>query len=262
MASRKEQKEKLRAERLAREASEQAQARRRRLVQYGAGAGLLAVIVVVAAIVISQSGSGGSGAGAGGDVADASLVSKQLQGIPQNDTVLGDPKAKVSVIEYGDLQCPVCQQFSVQVAPEIISNLVRKGTADYEFRQWTIIGLAPHQQSTAAAKAALAAGQQNRYWNFIELFYRNQGQEESGYVTDSFLTSIAKAAGVKDIAKWNTDRSSSKWDSILSRDDQQAKGFGFTGTPSILVQGPGGRKTFTATIPSASQIEAAVKSVQ
>jgi protein-disulfide isomerase len=259
MATRKEQKERLRAERLAREASEQAAARRKRLVQYGALAGLLALVVVAALIVVSQNNGGGeaTGAGAGGDVADASLVAKQLKGVPQNDTVLGDPKAKVSVIEYGDLQCPVCKEFSFQVSPQIISNVVRKGTATYEFRQWTIIG----PQSITAAKAALAAGEQGRYWNFIEVFYRNQGTENSGYVTDDFLTSIAEGAGVEDIDRWNADRASKRWDSILSRNDTQAKGFGFTGTPSILVEGPGGRKTF-ATIPSASQIEAAVKSVE
>jgi protein-disulfide isomerase len=258
MASRKEQKDKLRAERLAREDSEQAAARRRRLVQYGALAGLLALVVVVALIIVSQNNGGGAtGAGAGGDVADTSLVAKQLQGIPQNGTVLGDPKAKVSVIEYGDLQCPVCKEFSFQVSPEVISNVVRKGTATYEFRLWNIIG----PESVTAAKAALAAGEQGRYWNFIELFYRNQGTENSGYVTDSFLTPIAEGAGVKDIDKWNSDRSSSKWDSILKRNASQAQGLGFTGTPSILVEGPGGRKTF-ATIPSAPQIEAAVKAVQ
>jgi protein-disulfide isomerase len=257
MASRKEQKEQLRADRLAREAEEQAAARRKRLVQYGALAGLLAVVVVAALIIASQNNSGsGSGAGAGGDVADVSLVNNQLKGIPQNGLVLGDPKAKVKVIEFGDLQCPVCKEFSFQVAPDIISQIVRKGQATYEFRPWDIIG----PQSPIASKAAFAAGEQGRGWSFIELFYRNQGTENSGYVTDSFLTSIATGAGVKDLNKWNSDRSSSKWDSTLSKNDGDAKGLGFTGTPSILVEGPGGRKPFT-TIPSISQIEAAVKSV-
>src|SRR5215213_8741762 len=102
MASRKGQKEKLKAERLAREAEAQARARRKRVVQYAALAGLFAVVVVAALIIASQNNRDeASGAGAGEDVADASLVSKQLKGIPQQDTVLGDPKAKVSVIEYG-----------------------------------------------------------------------------------------------------------------------------------------------------------------
>jgi protein-disulfide isomerase len=258
MASRKDQKEQLRAQRLARENEEQAAARRKRLVQYGALAGLLAVVVVAALIIASQNNSSdSSGAGAGGDVADVSLVENQLKGLPQNGLVLGDPKAKVSVIEFGDLQCPVCKEFSFQVAPDIISQIVRKGDANYEFRPWDIIG----PQSPIASRAAYAAGEQGRGWSFVELFYRNQGEENSGYVTDSFLTSIAKGAGVKDLDKWNSDRSdNSKWDPLLSKNDSDAKSLGFTGTPSVLVEGPGGKKPFT-TIPTVSQIEAAVKSV-
>jgi protein-disulfide isomerase len=258
MASRKDQKEQLRAQRVAKEQEEQAAARRKRLVQYGALAGLLAVVVVAALIIASQNNSSdSSGAGAGGDVADVSLVDNQLKGLPQNGLVLGDPKAKVSVIEFGDLQCPVCKEFSFQVAPDIISQIVRKGDANYEFRPWDIIG----PQSPIASRAAYAAGEQGRGWSFIELFYRNQGTENSGYVTDSFLTSIAKGAGVKDLNKWNRDRSdNSKWDPLLSKNDSDAKSLGFTGTPSILVEGPGGKKPFT-TIPTVSQIEAAVKSV-
>jgi len=258
VASRKDQKEQLRAQRLAKEQEDQAAARRKRLVQYGALAGLLAVVVVAALIIASQNNSSdSSGAGAGGDVADVSLVDDQLKGLPQNGLVLGDPKAKVSVIEFGDLQCPVCKEFSFQVAPDIISQIVRKGQANYEFRPWDIIG----PQSPIASKAAYAAGEQGRGWSFIELFYRNQGEENSGYVTDSFLTSIAQGAGVKDLDKWNSDRSdNSKWDPLLQGNDSDAKSLGFSGTPSILVEGPGGKKPFT-TIPTVSQIAAAVKSV-
>jgi protein-disulfide isomerase len=259
MASRKEQKEQLRAQRVAREQEEQAAARRRRLIQYGALAGLLAIVVVAALIIVSQNNSSdSSGAGAGGDVADVSLVQDQLKGIPQSGLVLGDPRAKVSVIEFGDLQCPVCKEFSFQVAPDIISQIVRPGDAKYEFRPWDIIG----PQSPIASRAAYAAGEQGSGWNFIELFYRNQGTENSGYVTDSFLTSIANGAGVKDMNKWNSDRNdNSKWDPLLQKNDSEAKSLGFTGTPSILVEGPGGKKPFT-TIPTVSQIQAAVKSVQ
>ena len=53
-----------------------------------------------------------------------------------------------------------------------------------------------------AGAAALAAGEQGAGWNYLELFYRNQGEENSGYATDEFLTAVAKAAGVKNIATW------------------------------------------------------------
>jgi protein-disulfide isomerase len=252
MASRKEEKERLREERLAQEADERAKERRRRLLQYGSAAGFLAICVVAVLIVVSQTGGG-----SGGDTSleDTSLVDQQLHGIPQSGTVLGEKKAKVTVVEFGDLQCPVCKAFSEQVAPSLISDVVRKGTANYDFRQWTIIG----PQSQDAAKAALAAGEQGRYWNFVELFYRNQGQENSGYVTDAFLESIARGVGVPDIAKWNQDRQSPKWDAVLQRSDGEAKSLGFTGTPSVLVEGPGGRKTLS--VPTLGQIESAIRAV-
>src|SRR5262245_35655687 len=117
MASRKEQKERLRTERLAREAQEQAKQRRQRLIQYGSAAAFLAVCVVAVLIIVSQSGSDNS---AGNGSKDAALIEQQLKGIPQHGTVLGDPKAKVTVVEFGDLQCPVCQAFSVETAPGLI----------------------------------------------------------------------------------------------------------------------------------------------
>lgn len=254
MASRKEQKERLRAERLAREAREQSRERCQRLVQYGSAAAFLAIAVVVVLIVVSQSGGGSGGSG----TQDASLIEKQLRGIPQHGTVLGDPQAKVTVVEFGDLQCPVCQEFSVQTAPGLISDVVRKGTASYEFRQYTIIG----PQSTDAAKAALAAGEQNRYWNFIELFYRNQGTENSGYVTDSFLESIARGAGVPDIAKWNRDRRSSKWDAELAKVQRETQALGINATPTIMVEGPGGNRVVGAGVLPLTQIESAIQSVE
>jgi protein-disulfide isomerase len=258
MASRKEQKEQLRADRLRREAEEQATRRRQRLIQSGSGAAFLAICVVAVLIIVSQSGGGGSGAGAGGDVQDVSLVQKQLKGIPQHGTVLGDPKSTVTVVEFGDLQCPVCKVFSFQISPSLISDVVRKGTANYEFRQFTVI----NQDSVPAAKAALAAGEQGRYWNFIELFYRNQGEEGTHYVTDDYLTKIATGAGVPDIDKWNADRNSSKWDSTLSKVQRDAQSLGLNATPSIVVEGPGGRRVVGSGVIPLSQIEGAIKSVE
>jgi hypothetical protein len=95
---------------------------------------------------------------------------------------------------------------------------------------------------------------------YIELFYRNQGQENSGYVTDDFMTAIPKGAGVPDISKWDSGRGSSKWPPELASINSQANQLGFTGTPSVYVQGPKGRKVFT-NVPTPAEVEAAIKAV-
>jgi protein-disulfide isomerase len=254
VASRKDQKERLRAERLRKEAQAQAQQRRRRLVQFGGGGAFVAICIVAVLVVVSQSGGEAS---AGSGTQGAGSIERQLNGIPQRGTVLGDPKAKVTVIEYGDLQCPVCKQFSLDVAPGLISDLVSKGAANYEFRQFTIIGA----DSSKAAKAALAAGEQGRYWNFVEVFYRNQGTENSGYVTDSFLESVAKGAGVPNIGKWNADRHSSRWDDTLAKVQADAQAQGINSTPSIVVTGPRGTKLVGSGVVPLADIRSAIGSV-
>ena len=108
----------------------------------------------------------------------------------------------------------------------------------------------------------MAAGEQGRYWNFIELFYRNQGTENSGYVTDGFLEAVAKGAGVPDIAKWNQDRQSSKWDAVLSKVRSEAQSLGINATPTIVVEGPGGRRVVGSGVLPLSEIEGAIKSVE
>jgi protein-disulfide isomerase len=228
------------------------QERRRRVVQLGSAAAFLAIVVVAVLIVIGQSQTDGGDTNLEG----AEGVRQELAGIPQDELVLGNPDAPVKLVEFGDLQCPVCKGYAEEVIPDVIDSKVRSGEATIEFRNFTIIS----EESVPAAAAAVAAGRQGRGWDFIELFYRNQGIERSGYVTDAFLTEVAKGAGVADIAQWNTDRKSRRVLSEVSADTAEAERLGFSGTPSLAVEGPGtnGLEAL-GTLGSAGEIESAVE---
>ena len=233
MASRKEEKEARRQQRVEAEQAAATDARRKRLLAGIGAAALAAVVVVVALIVVSQSDSGSDSPG---EVAGSGLVDSQLAGVPQSGTILGDPEAEVRIVEFGDLQCPACKQFSEATVPELIDGPVKGGDAQLEFRNFTILG----PDSVTAARAALAASEQDRYWQYVELFYRNQGTENGGYVTDSFLTDIANGAGVPDLDAWNAAREDPKWAETLADTETRARELGLTGTPSVVVEGPGG----------------------
>jgi protein-disulfide isomerase len=146
--------------------------------------------------------------------------------------VQGDPKAPVELVEFGDLQCPVCKGYSEEILPPIIESKVKKGEVKLDFRNFTIIG----EQSPPAGAAALAAGEQRRGWNYVELFYRNQGAENSGYADDEFLEAVAKGAGVKNLAKWNEDRKELLGE--VEATTEEAQQLGFEGTPSFALKGP------------------------
>ena len=218
--------------------------RRTKLMQLASGAVFLAIVVVVALIVVNSSGS--DSGGDADNLAGAAEVSKSLRGIPQSGMVLGDPKAPIELVEFGDLQCPVCKGFAEEILPPIIENQVKKGEVKIDFRNFTIIG----PQSVDAGAAALAAGAQKRGWNFVELFYKNQGGENSGYADDTFLEAVAEGAGVKDLAKWNEDRTLMR--ARVEETSQEAQQLGFNGTPSFAIEGPGTKGLETLGTPSST----------
>jgi protein-disulfide isomerase len=225
--------EKRREERLMAEQQAAGADRRTRLLQLSAGGVFLAIIVVVVVIIVAGSGGNSSG-GDAGNVSHISEVEKIVGGMPQNKLVLGKPTAPTTLIMYGDLQCPICKEYIEEILPEIVATDVKSGAVKLVYRDFIIIS----EESIPAGEAALAAGEQGKGWTFIELFYRNQGEERSGYVTEEFLESIGKAAGIPDIAKWNKERKSGKFKKQVEETTSQAGKLGFTGTPSFAIEGP------------------------
>ncbi len=225
--------EKRREERVAAEAKAAGSDRRTRLLQLSAGGVFLAIIIVVVVIVVAGSGGSSSGGGAG-NFTEKAQVEELFAGIPQNATILGDPKAPVRLYEYGDLQCPICKDYSEEILPEIIENQVKNGEANITFRNYVIIG----PQSIPAGEAALAAGAQGKGWSYIETWYRNQGEERSGYATDEYIESLAEYVGIPDMAKWKQEFQSGKYKKQVEATTRQAEKLGFTGTPSFSIEGP------------------------
>jgi len=218
--------EQRRAERQAAEAGERARAtRRRRLLQLGGALGL-AAIVLIAAIAVSSSGGSKPAAPSPG----------LLAGISEHNGVLGDPTAPVTVTEFVDLQCPICAKASQTVVPSVINDYVRPGDVKLQARTLSFIG----PDSVRAARVAAGAEQQGRLWPFLETFYSKQGPENSGYVTDDFLRSVASASGVN-ASKALTFADGSTSQTPLARANAEAQKLGINGTPTFVVQRGNGK---------------------
>jgi protein-disulfide isomerase len=230
MATGPQQKRKeLREKRLKAEAAAKGGERRQGMAKIIGIAAFLAVVAIAVVAVISLSGDD-EPSKASGD------VDKMLEGIPQEGVTLGDPNAPVTLVEFADLQCPSCKLAAEEIVPDVIDGPIRNGNAKYEYSNWAILG----PDSVTAAKAALAASEQNRLWQFVENFYANQGTQGTGYVTDDFLRDIAEKAGIPDIDKWEADRALPKWDQTLLAVDNEAIDAGFSGTPSFAIRNPDG----------------------
>ena len=240
--TRKERREQARAQRRALEQAEAAGASRRKRLQLLGGA--LGVVVVAVIIILVASGGGGSKPGiehsGNGPTKVTKEVSELLGGIPQSGNALGKSTAPVTLQYFGDLECPICRDFTLGALPFLIDRWVRGGDLRIEYRSLETATREPetfHKQQVAA----YAAGAQGKGWNFIETFYHEQGEEDSGYVTESYLDEIAKQVPGLNIAEWRQARSDKKFGNEVEEDQQAANNEGFTGTPSFLLGRSGGQ---------------------
>jgi protein-disulfide isomerase len=267
MASRKDQKDAARQRRLAEERARAEQAARPRRFRMLGGVLVGAVVVIVAAIAISSGGGSSSTAAtrphSAAAVKEATTVTNLLAGIPQSGNVLGNPNAKVTVTEYGDLACPICKDFALSSENQLISNDVRSGKVKIVYKALeTASGTANNSMFVPSQVAALAAGQQKRAWNYIELFYHEQGDETTSYMTNSYLSDLAAQIPGLNVSKWSSDLQSSTLTSQVNSDTQAAAAAGFDSTPTILVQGPKSQAQPIVGDPSSySQLESVIQSV-
>ncbi len=265
MASRTKQKEEARARRLAEERDRAERARRDRRLRTIGGIVVAAVIVVVALIFISSSGSKKGGIQTGTTQnATVTSVDKLLAGIPQSGARLGNPKAPVTMTYFGDYECPVCQAFTLQGGfPELVSKDVRQGKVQVVYKSFctaTCNGPNPNIFPTQQV-AGLAAGRQNLFWQFTELFYRQQGQEDTGYVNEKYLDQLARQVTGLNLTKWESDRNDTALTTQVSSDQSEARSIGVSGTPTLIFKGPKGQAAASAAVPTYAQLQQAIKQV-
>jgi protein-disulfide isomerase len=242
-ATRKQRRQHARSERKAAEAAAVAGAARgRRLAKLG---GTAAVIVV--AIVVLTATSGGSrtkvlASTSAAAKTEVAAVRSLLAGTTQIGSTLGSPTAPLTLQYFGDLECPVCSDFTRGALPAIIEKWVKTGKLKVEYRSLSTAtgnaeagGSEPDGTFDKQQSAALAAGKQNKAWDYIELFYHEQGEEDSGYVTESYLQGLAQQVPGLNLARWTTDRGAQALQAQVATDAQEANNRGFTSTPSFLI---------------------------
>ncbi|HME90477.1 MAG TPA: thioredoxin domain-containing protein [Myxococcaceae bacterium] len=219
--------------------------RRIRPVMLGLAAAALAAVIAVGVLAfaggsktVNQTASRGRSAAGRGPVpasGSASEVSAQLAGVPQRGNTLGNPKAPLTVKFFGDLQCPYCRRFALGALPSLIERYVRRGRMKMEYHSLETATRDP-QVFITQQLAALAAGRQNKMWNFIELFYLEQGPEDSGYVTESYLQGLAQQVSGLNLPSWMAARGDASLLNTLRDDARTASSRGLTSTPAFLLR--------------------------
>ncbi len=144
---------------------------------------------------------------------------------PSRDHVRGPDKAPVTIVEYGDFECPYCGQ-----AEPVVRELLRDfGDLRYVWRHLPLNDVHPHAQ--AAAEAAEAAGHQGRFWEMRDLLFDHQGA-----LTSRDLIGYAESLGL-DTGKFAAELRKHTGAAHVSEDVDSADLSGVSGTPTFFVNG-------------------------
>ena len=227
-------------------------------------AALIALAVIPAAIVFAVAGNNKSSSSTTPEntttLPGAADVTRLFKGIPQQGNVLGSPSAPATLVEYIDLQCPVCREFETTVMPSVVSRYVRPGKLKVVARPIAFLG----PDSEVARKGAVAALQRNRFFDFAQLLYANQGTENSGWVTNQLVADAYASIPGINVDSTMAARDSSAVARAERQFDAQSHADQVIGTPTVLVGKNGGKLTEVAPggSPTLPQLKAAIEKAQ
>jgi protein-disulfide isomerase len=145
-----------------------------------------------------------------------------------DDPVLGDPNAPVTIVSFEDYQCPFCGRAHTQSFPQIKSNYIDTGKVKYVFRDFP---LSFHPNAQPAAEASECADEQGKFWEYHDALYANQQT-----LSPSLYTKLAGDLGL-DVDQFTSCFDSGKYREEVQADFQYGGSVGVSGTPTFFING-------------------------
>ncbi|MGI0073423.1 MAG: DsbA family protein [Nitrosotalea sp.] len=149
--------------------------------------------------------------------------------------VEGSSSAPVTIVEFGDYQCPKCDAWFKNEEPTIKTNYIDTNKAKLYFVDFPFLG----PDSTVAAQAVYCAGDQGKYWEYHDYLYTNQQGVQSGWASASNLKTYAGTLGL-DTTQFNSCLDSGKYADRVSHNKQVGTSEGVQGTPAFFIMGQTG----------------------
>jgi protein-disulfide isomerase len=175
-----------------------------------------------------------------------------------NGNSMGDPNAPIQIIEFGDYQCPYCEQFHAETEPLLVESFIEKGIVYFTYRSagnWVSTNSAGNTESQDAALAAYCAADQNQFWDMHDaLFANNRNMENQGSFSSRRLTAIAESIDL-DMKEFQDCYDNGKFSSEVQQDLEDALDAGIQGTPFFVLTYQVKGETKTKLIGGAQPIE-------
>ena len=164
-----------------------------------------------------------------------------FKGIPQHGLTLGNPKAKVEMEMFIDVQCPLCQDYETNSLPAVVGKYIRTGKVQLHLKPWAFIGGAG-SQSFSGRLGLIAASFQNKGFEYAKVLYDNQQTENTGWLTGQEMAAIAASVTGLNLAQWQARHQQLRPEDRSRAGRRRSPRRGTSqGTPTVLVGPPGGK---------------------
>ena len=150
--------------------------------------------------------------------------------LKNNSPILGNPNAPITLIEFGDFQCHFCNVYFQNIEPMIIENFVETGKVNVIFKDYTIIG----PDSFDAAYGAHCASEQNKYWEYHNILFKNWAGENNGWAGKQNLVKFADDINL-DLELFSECMNSTRYSDMINQSGVDAQTLGITGTPAFFI---------------------------
>ena len=148
----------------------------------------------------------------------------------QGSTILGNPNAKITIVEFGDYQCTFCYKFHDETMKKINEVYIKTENVNFIYKDFPLNG----KQSILASEASYCAQKQNKFWEYHDILYNNWGGENTGWITEKVLLGFAKNLELNLDDFSNCLRNSEFRQKVLDN-EQFGKDIGINATPSFLI---------------------------
>lgn len=216
---------------------------------------LIAVLTVAIGYAV-YSIAVGEGGPQPAEIGGVNDVQRIFGGIPQDSDGLGEQDAPVTITVFNDVQCAPCARFQLEVVDPLVEEYARTGEARLQFRHFSV---APND-TTLAAIASEAAGLQEREWQYIDTFVRNQELARRDGVDDELLADVAAAVPELEVDRWRRDYDDPATADLVRDDAMLAAELELPAQPAVVVSGPGGQRELIEA-PTLDQVRAAIEEV-
>jgi len=158
------------------------------------------------------------------------LMILNKENLLKGSTILGNPNAKITIVEFGDYQCTFCYKFHDETMDKIYEKYVKNGEINFVYKDFPLNGAA----SILASEASYCAQNQDKFWEYHNMLYDNWAGENTGWITNNVLLEFAKESGLN-LDQFNSCMNNSIFYQKVIDNEQFAKKINIDATPSFLI---------------------------